>query len=177
MIADRMRSACNVCTDAILLARTFHDEALRYRVRFTTPAFRGNANRTATRLHRDLWWHCASGMRPPEFTDGTQRRRDGRVESLLLEDAFSGGPGAIRRLAQAARGHFIGATEVLVNVTGGTTLMGLAAEELAATARSLACPARRFGLIDRRPPEQQDADPYHAGEPFWLDAQEDEDAN
>ena len=101
----------------------------------------------------------------------------GRVESLLLEDAFSGGPGAIRRLAQAARRHFIGATEVLVNVTGGTTLMGLAAEELAATARSLACPARRFGLIDRRPPEQQDADPYHAGEPFWLDAQEDEDAN
>ena len=99
MIADRMRSACNVCTDAILLARTFHDEALRYRVRFTTPAFRGNANRTATRLHRDLWWHCASRMRPPEFTDGTQRRRDGRVEPLLLEDAFSGGPGAIRRLA------------------------------------------------------------------------------
>ena len=52
MIAARMRSACNVCTDAILLARTFHDEALRYRVRFTTPAFLGNANRAATRLHR-----------------------------------------------------------------------------------------------------------------------------
>ena len=90
----------------------------------------------ATRLHRDLWWHRASRMRPPEFTGGNQRRRDGRVGSLLLEDAFSGGPEAIRRLAQAARGHFIGATEVLVNVTGGTTLMGLAAEELAATART-----------------------------------------
>ena len=71
MIAARMRSACDFCTDAILLARTFHDEALRYRVRFTTPAFLGNANRAATRLHRDLWWHCASRMRPPEFTGGT----------------------------------------------------------------------------------------------------------
>ena len=101
----------------------------------------------------------------------------GDVESLQLDDAFSGGAGAIRRLAQAARRHFIGASEVLVNVTGGTTLMGLAAEELAAAARSLACPVRRFGLIDRRPAEHQDADPYHAGKPFWLDAEEDGDAN
>lgn len=101
----------------------------------------------------------------------------GNVEPLLLEDAFGGGAGAVRLLAQAARGHFVGATEVLVNVTGGTTLMGLAAEELATVARALACPVRRFGLIDRRPPDQQDADPYQAGEPFWLDAAEDDDAN
>ena len=101
----------------------------------------------------------------------------GDVESLQLDDAFSGGAGAIRRLAQAARRHFIGASEVLVNVTGGTTLMGLAAEELAAAARSLACPVRRFGLIDRRPAEHQDTDPYRAGEPFWLDPGEDDDAN
>ena len=33
-------------------------------------------------------------------------------------------------LAQAPRGHCIGVTEVIVNVTGGTMLMGLAAEEL-----------------------------------------------
>ena len=94
----------------------------------------------------------------------------GKVEPLLLEDAFGGGAARIKRLADDARGHFIGAAEVLVNVTGGTTLMGLAAEELAATARSLACPVRRFGLIDRRAPERQDADPYRTGEPFWLDS-------
>jgi len=100
----------------------------------------------------------------------------GRFEPLRLDDAFGGGSSEIRRLAQAARRHFIGAAEVLVNVTGGTTLMGLAAEELAAAARALACPVRRFGLIDRRPAERQDADPYQTGEPFWLDA-EDEDGN
>ena len=101
----------------------------------------------------------------------------GRVESLLLEDPLGGGADAIGRLACAARKHFIGASRVLVNVTGGTTLMGLAAEKLATAARSLACTVHRFGLIDRRPPERQDADPYQAGEPFWLDADEDADAN
>ena len=92
----------------------------------------------------------------------------GRFEPLRLDDAF-GGSSEIRRLVQAARRHFIGAPEVLVNVTGGTTLMGLAAEELGAAARALACPVRRFGLIDHRPGEQQDAEPYQTGEPFWLD--------
>ena len=101
----------------------------------------------------------------------------GKVVPLLVEDAFGGGAAGIRRLAKSARRHFIGAADVLVNVTGGTTLMGLAAEELAATARSLACPVRRFGLIDRRAPEQQDADPYRVGEPFWLDSDEDDDGH
>ena len=100
----------------------------------------------------------------------------GRVERLLVEDAF-GGAARIKRLAREERGHFIGAAEVLVNVTGGTTLMGLAAEELAATARSLACPVRRFGLIDRRTPERQTTEPYRIGEPFWLDSNEEGDAH
>ena len=100
----------------------------------------------------------------------------GKMEPVLLEDAFGGGSETISRLAHSTRRHFIGATEVLVNITGGTTMMGLAAEKLAAAARSLACPVRRFGLIDRRPPEHQEVDPYQAGEPFWLDAGN-EDAN
>ena len=96
---------------------------------------------------------------------------------MRFEDAFGGGSDAIRRLTRTARRHFIGVTEVLVNVTGGTTLMGLAAEELAAAARSLACAVSRFGLIDRRPPARQDTDPYQAGEPFWLNAEKDEDGD
>lgn len=92
----------------------------------------------------------------------------GRVMPLRLDDAF-GGSSEIPPMVREARQHLIGAGEVLVNVTGGTTLMGLAADELAAAARALACPVRRFGLIDHRPAPQQDADPYQAGEPFWLD--------
>ena len=55
-------------------------------------------------------------------------------------------------------------------MTGGTTLVGLAAEAFAAEARSLACPTRRFGPIDRRPPGEQDAGLWQeGGEAFRLD--------
>ena len=93
----------------------------------------------------------------------------GDFEPLVVEDPLGGGAGEIERLGTAARAHLFGATEVCVNVTGGTTLMGLIAEQLATEARKLASPVRRFGLIDRRPPDEQLADPYLAGEPFWLD--------
>ena len=92
----------------------------------------------------------------------------GDVELLCLENPY-GGSDEVKRLERASRQHFIGASEVVVNVTGGTTLMGLVAEALASTARGLACPVRRFGLIDRRAPHEQDADPYRVGEKFWLD--------
>ena len=96
----------------------------------------------------------------------------GAIEPLVLRDAFGGGRPEIDALVKAARKHLVGAEEVLVNVTGGTTLMGLAAEALAGAGRDLACPVRRFGLIDRRSSKEQDADPYQVGEPFWLDAGE-----
>ena len=98
----------------------------------------------------------------------------GPVEPLRLDDPYGGRP-EIDRVVKAARARFVGAGEVFVNVTGGTTLMGLVAEAFAVAARRLACPVRRFGLIDRRPPAQQDAEPYRAGEPFWLDSAKDDD--
>lgn len=98
----------------------------------------------------------------------------GPVKPLRLEDPYGGRP-EIDQVVKAARARFVGAGEVFVNVTGGTTLMGLLAEALADAARRLACPVRRFGLIDRRPPAQQDAEPYRAGEPFWLDSVKDDD--
>ena len=92
----------------------------------------------------------------------------GAIEPLRLDDPY-GGTAEIRRLEKASQRYFVGAEEVLANVTGGTTLMGLAADALASTARRLARPVRRFGLIDRRPPDRQTDDPYQTGEPFWLD--------
>ena len=98
---------------------------------------------------------------------------EGEIESLLLEDAFGGGREEIDRVANMATKHLVGTDEVAVNVTGGTTLMGLTVEEIASRARRLARPTRRFGLIDRRRPDLQDTDPYRVGEPFWIDAAED----
>ena len=89
---------------------------------------------------------------------------------LQLDDPF-GGHAEIRRTVGRARECLFESREVLVNVTRGTTLMGLAAEALTSEARRLARPVRRFGLIDRRPVERQDADPYQTGEVFWLDGE------
>ena len=99
----------------------------------------------------------------------------GEALPLLLEDPYGGGKDEIERLAKYAQIHLVGADEVVVNITGGTTLMGLVADAVASQARWLASPTRRFGLIDRRPPAEQQADPYQVGEVFWLDGVEDGD--
>lgn len=94
----------------------------------------------------------------------------GAVTRLRFEDPY-GGRSEIVQFVKEARRFLIGASEVVVNITGGTTLMGLAADELASAARNLASPVRRFGLIDRRSAEDQASDPYRAGEPLWLDGE------
>ncbi len=94
----------------------------------------------------------------------------GQVTTLLLEDPFGAGREDINRLVKESRKHLVSADEVVINVTGGTTLMGLVAERIASEARRFARPTRRFGLIDRRPPHEQDSDPYQLGEALWLDS-------
>ena len=96
----------------------------------------------------------------------------GEVATLLLKDALAFEKKEFKRLVKKARQHLIGADEVAVNVTGGTTVMGLLADRLASEARRFARPTRRFGLIDRRTRTEQSTDPYRAGEPFWLDTAE-----
>lgn len=100
----------------------------------------------------------------------------GSVEPLVLDDPFQDVK-KMRAKVKSMRKHLIGADPVVVNVTGGTTLMGFATQELAKSARALACPVRRFGLIDRRDPEEQVADPYRGGERFWLDSGEADNAS
>ncbi len=102
---------------------------------------------------------------------------EGDVEKLRVEDPFGGGNREIERLIEETMPHLPSADEVLVNVTGGTTLMGIIAEKVASEARRFARPVRRFGLIDLRPPALQETDPYEVGEAFWLDGKEDSDAD
>ena len=98
-----------------------------------------------------------------------QANFDGKVERLTFNDPY-GGNEEIKIMKKKAKPLLIGTGQVFVNVTGGTTLMGLAADALADAARQLACPVRRFGLIDRRTPQEQDRHPYRNGQAYWLDA-------
>jgi hypothetical protein len=75
----------------------------------------------------------------------------------------------VKDLATVHASTLVGADRVLVNLTGGTTLMGLVAMRMADHAQSLARPVQRFGLVDRRAPAQQEVDPYQPSDVFWLD--------
>jgi len=60
--------------------------------------------------------------------------------------------------------------EIHVNLTGGTTLMGVLAGELVKRAsREYQRPTREFVLIDKRPPAQQQDDPWQLGDIHYLD--------
>ena len=93
----------------------------------------------------------------------------GKIIPLVLKDPF-GGLDEIGDLVGSIRKEIFGAEAVMVNVTGGTTLMWFVAEEIAKEAGRLASPVYRFGLIDRRPSEEQASQPYKVGDAFWLDS-------
>lgn len=74
----------------------------------------------------------------------------------------------IQALAQRHGALLLEASEVVVNLTGGTTWMGLLVDRLASEASRLCRPVRRLGLIDPRSPEEQRRDPFQRGQTIWL---------
>ena len=90
---------------------------------------------------------------------------------LRLEDPHAG-IDEIKTLVKASRQYLSSADKVSVNITGGTTLMGVVAEDVAQEARKLARPVRRFALIDRRSQGEQKDSPFVEGDILWLDSEE-----
>ena len=93
----------------------------------------------------------------------------GCIEPIKLVDPH-GGFDKITEALDQARHHLLKADEVVANMTGGTTLMGIIVQQLVEEAQQLDRPVRRFILIDRRPPEQQDRDPFVQSDCHWLDS-------
>lgn len=91
----------------------------------------------------------------------------GDVVLIQLADPFPSVE-EINRQATEAVQH-IDADVVFVNITGGTTLMGVLAERIASEARRGHRTVYRFALVDRRPQSEQEADPFRLGEAYWLD--------
>ncbi len=111
-----------------------------------------------------------SGQSAETVTEAARRAGyDGLWEKLVLEDPY-GGFSEIDRLVAGARRWLFEADTVLANLTGGTTLMGVLVQQLVEQAQRLDRPVRRFALIDRRPPAEQDAHPYVQSEHHWLPA-------
>jgi len=91
----------------------------------------------------------------------------GAVHQLCIHDPF-GGVAEIERLRRDAAPLLFDAHALSVNLTGGTTLMGLAVAQIADDAKRLGREVRRFGLVDRRPPAEQNDDGWRTSEAFWL---------
>lgn len=90
------------------------------------------------------------------------------IKLAILEDPFAG-HNSIKGLVSAQQQRLLAADNVIVNLTGGTTLMGIAVQQMFERACDLQRPGRRLILIDKRSPNEQADAPWVAGEPFWLD--------
>jgi hypothetical protein len=94
----------------------------------------------------------------------------GESKALVISDPHGGyTEDEQQRFRAEASRWLLESDDILVNLTGGTTLMGMAVQHLMDRGRDLDRPCFRFVLIDRRPPEQQRVDPYVKGEVRWLD--------
>lgn len=94
---------------------------------------------------------------------------DSLYQVLCLQEPHLGYREIDQQVGKALDRLFAMAAEVIVNVTGGTTVMQYAVERLAARARRLGAAVRRGALIDRRSPAEQRANPYVLGDIVWLD--------
>jgi hypothetical protein len=92
-----------------------------------------------------------------------------------MTDPFAGFREARDSVAEA-RPLLVHAGEIVVNLTGGLTVMQYVVDQIAEEARRLGVPVRRIALVDRRSPEAQRTDPFVQGELIALDGKEDEDA-
>lgn len=116
---------------------------------------------------------CSSDTKPHAQEALDKAGFKGETLYHVIKDPFAGMK-EISEVAEQSRKFLVMSRRVLVNVTGGTTLMGLAADAVAYKAGRLAVPVRRFGLIDTRSTDEQRTDPFQQGVPFWLGSGEDE---
>lgn len=87
----------------------------------------------------------------------------GNIEFLELRNPRTGTQ-EIEQLAKEAERHILGAEKILVNVTGGTTVMGLAVASILDRAAKLSKPIVRFGVAEVDESGSRDG-------VFWLDEQ------
>ncbi|RMH39391.1 MAG: hypothetical protein D6689_16740 [Deltaproteobacteria bacterium] len=119
----------------------------------------------------DLW--IVTSAEAAARVDEALARADyaGRHRVVLVDDPFAFAPPpwradeALRADLDAA---LVAAESVTVNITGGTTALQFYVQRAADRARRLGCRVREIALVDRRPHEQQRADPYVLGERIDL---------
>ena len=109
------------------------------------------------------------------------RESEGTIDEAARRAGFAGTTRRIRvndphggfdeldRVRCEAGDFLLEADRIDANLTGGTTLMGLMVQQLVEAGGRFSRPYRRFALIDRRTPGEQDAEPWVPSAFYWLD--------
>ena len=119
---------------------------------------------------------CSEQSQPSVSEAAKQAGFQGDCKALVISDPHGGyTEHEQQRFRAEASRWLLESDEIFVNLTGGTTLMGMAVQHLMDRGRDLNRPCFRFVLIDRRPPEQQRSEPYIKGEIRRLDKPEGDD--
>ena len=119
---------------------------------------------------------CSEQSQPSVPEAAKQAGFQGDCKALVISDPHGGyTEDEQQRFRAEASRWLLESDEIFVNLTGGTTLMGMAVQHLMDRGRDLNRPCFRFVLIDRRPPEQQRSEPYIKGEIRRLDKPEGDD--
>ncbi|MBA2671448.1 MAG: TM1812 family CRISPR-associated protein [Gemmatimonadetes bacterium] len=111
---------------------------------------------------------CSEESRPTLEEAAAQAGFGGELLPLVMADPHTGA-GEIERMVHDAELVLLEADDIVANLTGGTTLMGVVVQELVERARRLDRSWRRFLLIDRRPPKEQENHPWVECEIHWRD--------
>ncbi len=119
--------------------------------------------------HNDVCAVITSDQAHEKATEAlAQAGFEGEVQILKFKDPFAG-LDEMKEMLDRTKELILASEETHINITGGTTLMGLLAEKIARQARNYQRLGSRFILIDQRSPEEQRADPYVMGQSFVLD--------
>src|SRR5690606_10949569 len=111
---------------------------------------------------------CSESSRDSVRAAAEQAGFSGKLIPLVMADPLCG-TDEIDDLVESAEDELLRAYEVVVTLTGGTTLMGVVAQALFEAARKFERSARRFLLIDARPSEEQRREPWVVSGIHWLD--------
>ncbi|HOY66167.1 MAG TPA: TM1812 family CRISPR-associated protein [Candidatus Ozemobacteraceae bacterium] len=106
--------------------------------------------------------------RIPEICDRAGVVTPDKFETRLLKEVFTGFD-ETAALVKNIEPHLLGASEIVINLTGGTTCMQWVMQAVYERARELGLPVRRVAFVDRRPTVEQQQNPFVLGELIEID--------
>lgn len=131
-------------------------------------------------LSKGLLFSALKHVQPQQLIVITSQKSVGNIQEIIAEAGWEGD-----LVVKTMKEPFVGfdeaeglvseiqplirdSGEVIVNITGGTTAMQYVAQEVADDAAREQLSLKIMALVDRRPPEEQRANPYVLGEVVWL---------